>query len=400
MIQREKAIALASELYKALAGGDRPRIKELLHPEFTAQVTEGLPFKLGGRYSDPDNMLKDFWGKIAKNFLAKAEPAHFNLLDDGRLYVSGRYVGEARSTGKALDAEFVHVVTFASGQILSLHQLTDSERWVEAAKGVDTDLSTIEFSIHEGLATIRLNRPDVNNALNEQMAYELNEVATRCANESNLRAVLLLGNGKSFTVGGDISVFGEAAPAELPGLLSRMTGAYHNALRIFSRLNAPIVAGVHGAVAGGGLGLLYCADIVLAAEDTKFATGFSALGLSMDGGNSWYLPRLVGARRAAELYFEQRVLNAQEALEWGLLNRIVSASALEEQAISTARRLASGPTHAFAQTRQLFRQSWSSTLSEQLSAETDALFSSASSMDAKTAIKSFLTKTKPSFKGV
>lgn len=399
MMQHNEAVELACDLYKALAGGDRPRLKELLHPEFTAQVTEGFPFELGGSYSDPDAMLRNFWGKIAKNFLAKAEPANFHLLDDGRLYVSGRYVGEARATGKALDAEFVHVLAFASGRILSLHQLTGSERWVQAAGGVDTKLSTIEFSIDEGLATIRLNRPDVHNALNEQMADELNEVATRCANDKNLRAVLFLGNGKSFTVGGDISVFCKADPIELPGLLSRMTGAYHSALRIFSRLNAPIVAGVHGAVAGGGLGLLYCADIVLAAEETKFATGFSSLGLSMDGGNSWYLPRLVGARRAAELYFEQRVLNAQEALEWGLLNRIVPASVLEDQAISTARRLANGPTRGFAQTRQLFRQSWNSTLSEQLSAETDALFNSASTMDAKAAINSFVNKTRPSFKG-
>jgi 2-(1,2-epoxy-1,2-dihydrophenyl)acetyl-CoA isomerase len=321
------------------------------------------------------------------------------MLDDGRLLVRGRYTGKSNSTGGRLDAEFVHVLSFADGRISGLEQLTDSDRWHQALAPVDGELETVQFTVTDGVGAIRLNRPAARNALNQTVADELYEVALRCAARRDLRALLITGNGPAFTVGGDISVFAEAGDGELPGLLRRMTTPYHDALRILSELDVPIVAAVHGAVAGGGLGLLYSADIALAAEGAKFATGFAALGLSGDGGNSWFLPRLVGPKRAAELYFEQRVLDAHEAAEWGLVSRVVPADVLQEQAESIARRLAGGPTRAYGEIRKLLRDSWSSTLPDQLSAESAAIARTADTADASRAIAAFLAKSTPTFEG-
>lgn len=400
-MDRGTAEKLATELYLALARGDRDRLASLLHPEFEGRTTEGLPLELGGTYHGPDAMRREFWGRVAKSFTARAEPAEFGLLDDGRLVVLGRYTGTAKANGGALDAEFVHVLSFTDGRISGLVQLTDSERWSQAlaAGAAGDELTTVEFSVADGVGVLRLNRPDARNALDQTVADELYEAAKRCAAHPNLRALLLTGNGPAFTVGGDISVFAKAGPGDLAGLLRRMTTPYHETLRILSNLDAPIVAAVHGSVAGGGLGLLYSADIALAAEGTKFATGFTALGLSGDGGNSWFLPRLVGLRRATELYFQQRVLDAHEAAEWGLISQVVPADALEERARSIADRFAKGPTRAYGEIRKLLRDSWSSTLSGQLTAEIEAITRTGATADAANAVTSFLRKTEPTFEG-
>ena len=400
-VDHPESTALARDLYEALANGDRQRLVKLLHPQFVGHATEGLPLGLGGDYRGPDEMRRDFWGKIAKSFTARAQPGDFRTLDDGRLMVLGRYVGEARSSGGKLDAEFIHILSFTEGQISGLSQLTDSERWAKAMRPDEavSGLSVVEFTVEGGLATLRMNRPEAHNAINATMAEELYEVAQRCANDPAIRAVLVLGNGKSFTVGGDLAFLANTKEGELPGLLRAMTGPYHEALRTFSRLSIPIVAGVQGAAAGGGLGMMYCADIVLAADNVKIAMGFGAIGLSMDGANSWFLPRLVGMRRAAELYFEERVLDASEALEWGLVNRVVPLAELQAQALACASRLASGPTRAYGEVRRLYRESLSATLAEQLGAETEALCRTATTTDATGAIASFVGKRKPVFSG-
>lgn len=398
---------LARDLYQALASGDRTLLGLLLRPDFVGQVTEGLPGGLGGRYDGAEAMRTRFWGAIARRYVARAEPTEFHLMDDGRLFVRGRYTGHARRGGGELDAEFIHVISFAEGRISGLVQLTDSARWAAALDGSRAaeadaprrELSVIELSVHDGLAVLRINRPEARNAINEAMAADFREAALRLAETSGLRAVLVRGAGPAFTVGGDIETFAGAEPEALPALLNGMTSPYHEALRILSELPVPVVCAVHGAVAGGGLGVLYCADVVLAAEGTKFATGFARIGLSGDGGNSWFLPRLVGPRRAMELYLDNRVLEAKEALEWGLISAVVPAEELEQRATEVAVRLAAGPTVAFGEIRRLLRQAWTSTLADQLVAETAALVRTAATADAPAAIASFAGKCEPTFEG-
>jgi 2-(1,2-epoxy-1,2-dihydrophenyl)acetyl-CoA isomerase len=261
------------------------------------------------------------------------------------------------------------------------------------------DLLVLDYTVNNGVARIALDRTAARNAMNQDVADELYDVAQRVSHDRTVRAVLFVGNGKVFSVGGDIEVFASTPADELPETLTRMAGRYHDALRTFARLDVPIVAAVHGAVAGGALGLIYTADIVLAAEGTKFATGFAAIGLSGDGGNSWFLPRLVGTRRAAELYFEDRVLDAREAADWGLVTRVVSCADLTDHADSVARRLASGPTKAYGAMRQLFWQSSTTSLADHLADEVAALGRVSATTDTVNAVASFTNKQQPTFEG-
>ncbi|MCU1647682.1 MAG: enoyl-CoA hydratase [Nocardia sp.] len=262
----------------------------------------------------------------------------------------------------------------------------------------DEPLETIEYSVADGIATICLNRPDARNAMDLRLAEELLIVARRCAADRDIRAVLIKGNGPALTVGGDIGYFTESAQA-YGDLFRRMTGPLHEAFRILSRLEAPIVTAAHGAVAGGGLGLVYIADFVFAAERTKFATGYAAIGISGDGGGTWFLPRLVGPRRAAQMYLRNKVLDAREAVEWGLITEVVAAEELADRAEELARELASGPTKAFGQMRALLRASWGNTLAEQFVEESEALVATGNSADATHAIECFAAKRRPTFEG-
>jgi 2-(1,2-epoxy-1,2-dihydrophenyl)acetyl-CoA isomerase len=422
---------LAFDLYQALAHWDTGRLAELLHSEFEGTVTAGMPLNLGGSYHGPAAMISDFWARIGRSFAGvRAVPADLMPLPDGRLMVTGRYEGTARASGGELSADFVHLLTFSGGRIIGITQLTDSARWASALAGpnpagalvpaqaaalsepgiaVRPPVSPapsgprtgrlVSLEVADGLATLTLNRPAARNALDAGLIDDLQEAAQRCAADPAIRAVLICAAGPAFTVGGDIALFGRTAPAELPGQLRRWTTSYHATLRVLDGLRVPVVAGVHGAVAGGGLGLMHVADVVLAAEGTKFATGFAGLGLSGDGGSTWFLPRLIGARRAAEMYFGERVLDAEQAADWGLISRVVPAEVLQAEAEQTARRLAAGPTRAFGELRALLRGSADATLGDQLLAETEALARSAASRDAAHAIESFLAKAKPEFRG-
>lgn len=392
---------LAQELYDALAAGDRDVLDRVLHPDFSGRATEGLPAELGGEHPDRRAMRRNFWGRIAEHYTAAAHPSEMVALDDGRLLVRGRYIGTARTTGRPLDAEFAHVLSVTDGAISRLEQLTDSQLWTDAlaVDGIGRTLTTIDFSVADGVATIRLDRPDDRNAIDLALAEDLLEVARRCAADRSVRAVLIEGAGPDLTVGGDISYFGDTGADELGDVLRRMTGPFHEAFAVLAGLDAPIVTAAHGAVAGGGLGFVYTADIVLAAPNTRFVTAFAAIGLSGDGGGTWHLPRLVGERRAAKMYLENYPLGAEEALEWGLITEVVPADDLARVAREKARTLAAGPTRAFAAMRNLLQKSATSTFVEQLTAEVEAIVQTASTQDASNALAAFIDKRRPSFEG-
>lgn len=395
-------IETARALYTALATGDREVLKSVLHHSFTGHATEGLPFGLGGDYTDAADMRRNFWGGIAQEYSAAARPEEFVGLEDGRLYVAGKYVGTGKSTGSELDAEFVHVLTFVDGQVSRLVQLTDSHRWHEAANPTargERRLTTIRYSVEQSVARITLDRPEQRNAIDLDLAEDTLEVARRCAADPTIRAVLIEGAGRNLTVGGDINFFVGGDPDEIGPLLRRMTGPFHEAFRLFSMLDVPIVTAAQGAVAGGGLGFVFAADFVLAAPDAHFSTAFAAIGLSGDGGGSWYLPRLVGQRRAAKMFFQNYRVGAAEAVEWGLVTEVVDAELLSDEAWSLAVSLASGPTRAFGKMRRLLRESSTNTLSEHLLDEIDALAITGGTADARNAIAAFVGKHTPRFEG-
>jgi 2-(1,2-epoxy-1,2-dihydrophenyl)acetyl-CoA isomerase len=386
---------LARALYAALAAGDRKQLDALLHPEFTGRTAEGMPFGIGGNYESPMAMRRNGWGRIAKHFEARAEPERFLDLADGQLLVTGHYRGRGKQGGAALDAAFAHLIAVDQGRIKSLEQFTDTARWHDAAGR----LQTLLLDFEGGVATLRLNRPHEGNAIDERMAADLAEAATQIAERPDVRAVLIAGNGPNFTVGGDLGLFAGTTREQLPNRLRRMIDSYHLAIERLTSIDAPVVAAVRGGAGGGGLGLIYVADIVVAAEDARFALGYGALGLTADGGNTWFLPRMVGMRRAQELFLLNRRLSAQEALTVGLVSRLVPDHQVDGEAASLAAKLAAGPTRAFGAVRRMLRQSFETGLSDQLDAEKDSIVIASNTNDAQEGISAFVAKRRPNFRG-
>jgi 2-(1,2-epoxy-1,2-dihydrophenyl)acetyl-CoA isomerase len=395
----ETKVAAVRSLYRALAAGDKDVLGQLLHPDFIGHATEGLPLGAGGEHIGPDAMRRELWWQLGRHYDVEAHPDEFHGLDDGRLLVAGRYRGEARRSGKKLDAAFHHVIGFADdGRMISLDQLTDSAAWVQALDE-PAALQTIDYRVADGVATVCLNRPEARNAIDPRMADESLMVARRIADDPSIRAVLICGDGPSLSVGGDINSFPSDASTPYGELLERMTKPFHEAFRILSQIDAPIVTAAHGTVAGGGLGFVYAGDLVLAAEDAMFLTAFARLGLSGDGGGTWHLPRLIGARRAAQAYLRNTPIEAREALEWGLINEIVPADELRSRALGLATDLAQGPTRAFARMRALLRGSWDNHLAIQLRSEIEALTATADTADAAEALSAFRSKRAAHFTG-
>ena len=260
-----------------------------------------------------------------------------------------------------------------------------------------SEVNRVELNVDGAVAEIVLARADARNAIDRAWAEEL---AERCdeLRAGSARAVLIRADGPAFTVGGDLGHI-NGHRDDLADELQRMIDPFHRALRGLAELPVPVVAAAHGAVAGGGLGLLWCADVVLLAEGAKLATAFSRLGLSGDGGSTWYLPRLVGLRRAIELELQGRVLSADEAVEWGLASRVVPAAALHDEARLVARTLAAGPTHAYAEMRRLLRSAFDRDLGAGLDAELQAIQRCGRTADAQEGIAAFLAQRAPGFAG-
>src|SRR5207302_2510351 len=174
---------------------------------------------------------------------------------------------------------------------------------------------------------------------------------------------------------------------------------YHDVLIRMSELDIPVVCAARGVVGGGGLGLLWCADLVIAASDLRLVTGFTGLGLSGDGGSSWALPRMVGRRRAGQLLLLGQQLNAEQALAWGLVDHVVQPERLQDEAEDRAARLAAGPTIAYGHIKRLLRSSHQRSLAGQLAAERAAIVACAGTEDAREGILSFSERRRPEFHG-
>lgn len=254
----------------------------------------------------------------------------------------------------------------------------------------------LEFEVEEGIAYVTLNRPEVGNALDLAAARDLMHVALRCDEDSAVRAVVLGGAGRMFCAGGDLKSFSEQGD-HLPHHFKEVTTYLHAAISRFARMDAPVVAAVQGAAAGGGFSLAISCDLVLAAESARFTMGYSKIGLTPDGSSTYFLPRLVGFKRAMDLTLTGRVLSAQEALEWGIATRVVPDDDLAAEAAALATELAAGPTAALGASKRLLHAGWTESLETQMEAETRAIAGRARTADAREGISAFLEKRTPSF---
>ena len=261
------------------------------------------------------------------------------------------------------------------------------------------NFETLLFSIENNIATITLNRPDEANTLNLQMAQELHEVALVCETNESIRAVLLKANGKMFSGGGQLNAFTGGEDAEIKVYMKKATTYVHDAVSRFARMKAPMVVAVDGAAAGIGMSFALMGDMTLASDKAKFTTAYTAAGLSPDGGLSYWLPRMVGERRARQLFLTNRLLSAEEAEQWGLVAEVIPSDQLLDRANALVKQLADGPTNSYGSVKKLLSTSQSETLEGQMTLEAEGIANMAVSRDGKEGISAFIAKRKPEFTG-
>ena len=245
------------------------------------------------------------------------------------------------------------------------------------------------------LVQLQLNRPAALNALDLALARALAEATAALGLDAGLRAVVLSGAGRAFCAGGDV----RAMQADSVNVARELIAAVHAAIANLTGLRAPVLASVHGVVAGAGMSLMLACDLAIAADTTRFNLAYVNIGTSCDGGSSWALPRVVGLRRAFEIALLGETLDAAQALQLGLVNRVVPAAELQAQTAVLAQQLANGPTLALGEIKQLLRASQQTTLAEQLDAEAQAFLRCAASQDFSAALDAFAARRPAQFSG-
>jgi 2-(1,2-epoxy-1,2-dihydrophenyl)acetyl-CoA isomerase len=253
-------------------------------------------------------------------------------------------------------------------------------------------------AIDGGIARITLNRPDRLNALDHDLAVALGTALEGLERDPTLRAVTLMGAGRMFMAGGDITVFKKAGN-DAPHVIGGLIDLFHRIIRAIRRLNAPVVVGVHGAAAGGAVGLALACDFVVASEDASFVPAYTKLGTSPDGGTTWSVTRLLGPQRALEWLMLGEAIDARTAKEMGLVHRVVPKDALASEVDALARRIASGPPTAQATLKRLIDQSLHSSLDTQLNAEREGFVRAAATADFREGVSAFLERRQPRFNG-
>lgn len=255
------------------------------------------------------------------------------------------------------------------------------------------------MEIEGGVATVTLNRPQAFNAMDMALSVALAAAAQRLAADPAVRAVVLTGAGeKAFCAGGDVAAFA-ADPATVDTFLLEITGHLNRAVGALRAMNAPVIAAVNGIAAGAGLSLVAAADIAIAADTAKFTSAYTQIGLSPDAGSTWFLSRLIGPRRAARLYLENPLLSAAEALEWGILSRVVPAAELKAEVTALARRFAEGPTRAFGAVKMLLAAAAGEDLGAQMALEGSTIAALSRTVDGLEGVAAFAAKRKPVFTG-
>ena len=255
---------------------------------------------------------------------------------------------------------------------------------------------TITYQKLDHVITITLNRPEQANGLNAEMAFELADAAQRCSVDNDVKAVILTGNGRFFCAGGDVRSMLEFGDQVATGLKS-LADDLHKALSIFARMDAPLIVAVNGTAAGAGFSMAIAGDLVLAVESANFTMAYTKIGLSPDGGSSYHLPRLVGIRKTQELMFTNRVLSAEEAVGWGLINRVVADEELLVQAEKLAKMFATGAKDSNKAVKELLLQSFNNGLEVQMELEGRAISACAGTPDGLEGVAAFVAKRKPEF---
>jgi 2-(1,2-epoxy-1,2-dihydrophenyl)acetyl-CoA isomerase len=258
---------------------------------------------------------------------------------------------------------------------------------------------TIDLVVRDNVAHLTLNRPQAANGITLELARDLMYATMQCDEDPAVRAVVLAGAGRMFCGGGDLKAFATKGDA-LPHYLKDVTTFLHAAVSRLTRMDAPVIAAVHGSAAGAGMSLACAADFVLAADTSKFTMAYTRAGLTPDGSSTYFLSRIVGLRRALDLALTSRVLTASEALALGIVTRVVPEASLLDEAKTLAATFAAGPTRALGETKRLLHAGWTGTLETQMELETRAIADVARGADAREGIAAFAAKRPPVFRGI
>ncbi len=248
------------------------------------------------------------------------------------------------------------------------------------------------------IATLTLNRPKALNALDVAMAEALESAVLALQQKPDLRVIILKGAGRGFMAGGDLSVI-QRGLTEGPQVVDAIMLPLHRALARLAEMPQPVIASLHGPVAGAGMSVAMANDLAIAADDAKFTLAYTRVGTSPDGSASWHLPRLVGLRKALEIALLADTIDAQEALRLNLINQVVPATDLASATQALAQRLATGPTQAYGRIKRLLRESADRDLPSQMNAEREAFHQSMKTHDFAEGVAAFREKRSPAFTG-
>ena len=256
---------------------------------------------------------------------------------------------------------------------------------------------TIIFSQAGCIGTLTFNRPEVYNAMNVELILALRDVTTEIAASKTLRALILKGAGKAFLAGGDVGLFYKQR--DKMDSVKAMGDALHAGIKNIRNMPFPVIAQIQGACAGAGLSVAMAADFAIAAEGAQFNTAYTKIGLSPDGGSTFFLPRYVGMKRAIELTMLADMFDAKAAADMGIINRVGPVENLEQEVAALAERLSNGATQAFARAKKLINQSFVTPIDKQLDDEIAYFAECAVTDDFKEGVSAFVEKRKPRFVG-
>jgi 2-(1,2-epoxy-1,2-dihydrophenyl)acetyl-CoA isomerase len=257
---------------------------------------------------------------------------------------------------------------------------------------------SLELAVEAGIATMTFNRPEVMNAMDGDMMTELRAAAELVERDPAVRVVVLRGAGRAFIAGGDVAVFAQRLP-ELPDVIVRWGRDLHFAIQSLRRMGKPVLASVHGATAGAGFSILCAADLAVAADTARFSLAYANIGASPDGGSTYFLPRLVGYKKAMELILLPDLFDAKTAQQHGLVNWVVPEAQLAEETQRIVQRLAKGPTYAYGEAKRLVNASIGGSMQTQMEEELFAFSRCAGTHDLAEGVTAFVEKRKPQFRG-
>lgn len=259
------------------------------------------------------------------------------------------------------------------------------------------EYETILFAKSDGVATITLNRPSRLNAFNDQMIQETTDAFKSSGRDNTVRCVVLTGSGRGFSSGQDLA---DVQAREGPfSFAEHLHKGYHRLVKQMVALEKPVIGAINGIAAGAGCGVALATDILIASDQASFMLAFSRVGLVPDSGTNWFLPRSIGYARAYEMAITADRVSAEQALAWGMVNRVVPHDQLMETVAAWAERLANGPTLAYGLAKRAMTKSWGMSLPEALDYEAHLQEVAGRSSDHKEGVEAFLEKRQATFKG-